>query len=321
MYVWSVWQPDRNLYFNSHFLQRPSGNIVVDPLELHPNDVDAIQAMGGVATIVVTNRDHERKARDLALRFGAKIAASEGDAPLLSGRVDRELRDGEQIAPGMYAVTFEGLKSPGEFAVYLPEQDCAIVGDALWGDPAGSLRLLPDEKLLDPRNAVLSLRKLWALRLKTLLVGDGASIYGDADRVIGECLEARTDVYVNKVNLDELTAEPFSDVDDRYEGQSAEIGFLIGARKLGYQLTTLPPGKRFCPLHAHAAEEEMFLVWEGEPTVRTTRGSYKCRRGDVISFPVGDRGAHHLINESGAPCKVLMLGTVEPNEVAYYEGE
>ena len=318
LYCWSIWQPERNVFFNSHFIKRPDGNVVIDPLDLSPDDAKAIESMGGVALVAITNRDHERKSRELAARFGATIAASEGDAPLLSGPVDRIVRDGESLFGGASVIQFEGLKSPGEIAVHLQEHRAAIVGDALWGDPAGSLRLLPDEKLTDAKKAVLSLRKLWALRLEVLLVGDGASIFGDADRIIGDCLQSRSDVFVNRINIDELDGRAFSEKNGRYEGTYREIGFLIGARKLGYQLTTLPPGKRFCPLHSHAVEEEMFLIWEGEGTIRTPRGEYTCRRGDVIAFPVGDRGAHQLINTSSAPCTVLMLGATEDNEVCHY---
>ena len=40
------------------------------------------------------------------------------------------------------------------------------------------------------------------------------------------------------------------------------------ARKLGYNLTVLPPGKAQCPFHSHRGEEEMFLILEGEGELR-----------------------------------------------------
>jgi uncharacterized cupin superfamily protein len=315
--MWSVWQPARRVFFNSYFLIVPGGNVVVDPLALLPEQSADIRERGGVAWVIVTNRDHERMAREVAAQFGAKIAAGKGDAPLLAGPVDRVLDDGEEAFQNARVIAFEGLKSPGEIALYLPRHDTAIVGDALWGDPAGSLRLLDDDKLLDPRAAVMSLRRLWALRLNVLLVGDGACIFADADRIIGDCLQARTDVYVNRMNIDEAEAEHSIDP-GQYETTLYELGDLIGARKLGYWMVELAPGKRFCPLHAHQLEEEMFLVWEGSPTIRTPRGSFVCRPGDVIAFPVGDRGAHQLLNASDKPCKVFLLGMDEPEDVCHY---
>ena len=316
--TWSVWQPDRNVFFNSYFIRRPEGNVLVDPLAAPDDDVASIGQMGGVALIIVTNRDHERKARLFAERFGARIAASAGDAPLLSGPVDLVLRAGDAPFAGAEVIQFEGLKSPGEIALHMPAHKAAIVGDALWGDPAGSVRLLPDEKLLDPAAAVASLRQLWALRLEALLVGDGAPILRGADGVIGDYLQSRSDAYVNRINFDEIPARTFSDVDGKYGATFYEAGFPIGARRLGYGFVTLEPGTRLCPMHSHALEEEVFVVWDGAPTIRTPRGEFVCRRGDVISFPVGDVGAHQLLNASDAPCTVFVLGNAEPNEVAYY---
>lgn len=319
--MWSVWQTDRNVFFNSYFLKRADGNIVVDPLAWTPQDEAQMREGGGVAWIVITNRDHERRARELATLFGSQLAASERDAPLLSGPVDRMLHEGDRAFPGIHIIELEGLKSPGEIALHLRKAKAAIVGDALWGDPAGSVRLLPDEKLLDHKKAVLSLRKLWALQLEALLVGDGACIFHGADAIIGEYLESRTDVYVNRINMDEVPEEPSADVSQkgiRFAAVDREIGLYIGARKLGYRMATLQPGDRYCPMHSHAREEEMFLVWDGTATIRTPRGDIECRRGDFICFPTGPNGMHQLANTSQAACTVLLLGMSDPQEVCFY---
>jgi glyoxylase-like metal-dependent hydrolase (beta-lactamase superfamily II) len=190
--MWSVWQPDRNLYFNSFFVEHAEGNLAIDPLPLPDADADEIARRGGLAWIVVTNRDHERDARRLGERFSAKLATSALDAPLLSGPVDRVLHDGDAVADAR-VVALEGLKTSGEFALVFPERGTVLVGDALWGDPAGSLRLMPDGKLTDPPRAVLSLRKLCSYRPSHILVGDGACIFGGAARALDACLEARGD--------------------------------------------------------------------------------------------------------------------------------
>ena len=151
--MWSVWQPDRNLHFNSFFVQsREGGNLAVDPLPLDADGVAEIEAAGGLEFVVITNRDHERNARPLAAAFGAKLAASALDAPLLSAPVDRILGAGERLLDTV-VVPLEGLKTAGEIALHLPGREAVIVGDSLWGDPAGSLRLMPDAKLADPARA------------------------------------------------------------------------------------------------------------------------------------------------------------------------
>lgn len=316
--MWSLWQPERRMFFNSFFIRRPEGNIVIDPLALSPEQEALIEQRGGVSWIVVTNRDHERKTSELMRRFGARVATGELEAGLLSVAIARQLRDGEELYEGATVLHLPGGKTPGEIALHFPRWRAAIMGDALWGDPAGSLRLPPDDKLLDAPQAVLGLRKLWARKLDVLLVGDGACIFEAADGAIGKCLQARRDVYVNRVNLDEIPAEQFSEAGGRYAGTTYEIGLPIGARKLGYRVLLLPPGKKFCPMHAHAVEEEVFIVLEGEVTLRTPRGDYLCRQGDVIAFPCGDAGAHQVYNTTDRPCRIFMLGMEDPNEVAYY---
>src|SRR5579875_1770452 len=67
--MWSRWQPDRALFFNSFFI-RGGENVIVDPLALEERDLEAIRAEGGAAWIVITTRDHERETASLAQRLG-----------------------------------------------------------------------------------------------------------------------------------------------------------------------------------------------------------------------------------------------------------
>ena len=315
--MWSAWQADRNLFFNSFFLRTDDGNFAIDPLPVD-EACGAQIAREGLAWIVITNRDHERAARPLAAATGAKIAASEGDAPLLSAPVDRVLKNGESFL-GARVFALEGLKTPGEIALYFRKSNTVVVGDALWGDPAGSLRLMPDEKLADPAKAVLSMRHLRLFKPKNLLVGDGTCLFGDAYEVLGRCLDARGDALASRINFDELIWINDSDgTPERYRSSSAEIGFAIGAERLGSRMARIPPGQWWCPNHWHAAEEELFVVFEGAPMLETPRGSFRLRRGDFIAFPVGPAGAHKLVNDTGADALLLMVSNFSSDDVCYY---
>ena len=308
--MWSAWQPDRNFYFNSFFVATPQGNFVVDPLAGNDALVQHIASAGGISWIVITNRDHERASGAFAERFGAKVAAGEADAPLLGIPVDRVLREGDDLL-GARVLAFHGLKTAGEIALSLRDRRAVIVGDALWGDPAGSLRLMPAEKLANPAAAILSLRKLRAQYPRHVLVGDGTCIFDNGAAVLAHAFEAQRDVFVHRVNLDELQLEHFSH--GRYEAEHAEIGQLIGAEHLGYRVARLQPGKAFCPLHWHSVEEELFIVWEGTPSVRTEKATWRLRPGDLVAFPPRREGAHQLLNESDAPA-TLILVAVEDEE-------
>lgn len=72
----------------------------------------------------------------------------------------------------------------------------------------------------------------------------------------------------------------FDDVEDNgfYTSRRAMFSASIGARQLGYNLTELPPGKAQCPFHAHRAEEEVFVVLEGEGELRFGGSAIRCAR-------------------------------------------
>lgn len=315
--MWSKWQPDRAMNFNSYLVVGEE-NILVDPLACDDAEIEQLRALRGVAWIVLTNRDHERASRELAKMFGAKIAAPTLDVPMLSGPVDRDLAHGDAIG-ALRVVSLDGMKSPGECALYLASQSCVFVGDALLGDPVGSLRMLPDEKLADAGRAVLSLRTLRALRPKHLLTGDGAPIFHDATAALDRFLRSRRDVLVTRINLDEVTWRPATDDPPPYDrAMDAEVGFFIGAQKLGYRVTRIAQGGVFCPFHWHLAEEEMFFVLEGEPTLRTPTGEYRCRPGDFVAFPTDASGAHLIKNDSERDALVLMIASIDEHDVCTY---
>jgi uncharacterized cupin superfamily protein len=120
------------------------------------------------------------------------------------------------------------------------------------------------------------------------------------------------------VNLDDVE---FDDVEDNgyYTSRRALFSAGIGARKLGYNLTELPPGKAQCPFHSHREEEEMFLILEGEGELRFGDRRFKLRRHDVIACPTGDASvAHQIINTGTVPLRYLSLSNQSDTEVCEY---
>lgn len=120
------------------------------------------------------------------------------------------------------------------------------------------------------------------------------------------------------VNLDEVE---FDDVEDNgyYTSRRARFSAAIGASKLGYNLTELPPGKAQCPFHSHRVEEEMFLVLEGEGELRFGDQRYPIRKHDVIACPTGGpEVAHQIINTGTTTLRYLSLSTVADVEVCEY---
>jgi len=120
------------------------------------------------------------------------------------------------------------------------------------------------------------------------------------------------------LNIDELKLEHFAK-GDKYESRGARMGPLLGAKDLGYSYDIVPPGKRSCPFHSHAAEEEMFFIVRGEGTLRYGNETRKIRAGDVICCPTGGTDtAHQIVNDSDGDLAYLSISTMKPAEVCEY---
>ncbi len=316
IWSWSRWQPDRNLDFNGFFVETGDGNLVVDPVE--PDEATMAELRErGVAEVLITNRDHERAAAAVAAATGARVVASALDAPLLALRADRTVEPGESLH-GWRVVGLDGCKTAGEIALADRARRTAIVGDVLWGTPAGALTFMPDAKLADPAQAVLAMRRLRALKLDHLLVGDGACVFGNAHAVLGAAIDARRDVALDRINVDELRFVHGAAEVPPWTAGDAEVGFALGAERLGYRVARLRTGDHFCPYHWHTQEEELFVVFSGAPTLRTPRGTSTLRAGDMVAFPTNADGAHRLWNEGAEDALVLMISNVDRGDVCYY---
>jgi uncharacterized cupin superfamily protein len=120
------------------------------------------------------------------------------------------------------------------------------------------------------------------------------------------------------MNLDEVA---FDDVEENgiYTSSRGQISDHIGARKLGYNLTVLPPGKVQCPFHNHHGEEEMFLILEGVGKLRFGDRRYPIRRHDLIACPPGGpEVAHQTINTGTKTMRYLSLSTRVDLEACEY---
>jgi uncharacterized cupin superfamily protein len=106
---------------------------------------------------------------------------------------------------------------------------------------------------------------------------------------------------------------------DRFEARMGYIGPAIGAQKLGYNITAVPPGKRAFPFHNHRVNEEMFFVLQGTGEVRIGGSIHPIRTGDVIACPAGGREtAHQIINTGTEELRYLAVSTRLSPEIAEY---
>ncbi len=101
-----------------------------------------------------------------------------------------------------------------------------------------------------------------------------------------------------------------------YHARAMLLGPRIGAQRLGATLYELDPGGAVSPYHCHEANEEMLVVLEGAPTLRTPEGSRDLEAGAVVAFVCGPDGAHRISNRSDAAARVLMVSTQRYPEIA-----
>lgn len=117
---------------------------------------------------------------------------------------------------------------------------------------------------------------------------------------------------VAEVELERQVREPL------YDTQCGGLSTGMAAAKLGAGFDILAPGKRSCPYHYHLAQEEMFVILEGEGSLRVAGEMLPVRTGDVVIIPAGPEYPHQFINTSSAPMKYLSISTQERPELCVY---
>lgn len=106
--------------------------------------------------------------------------------------------------------------------------------------------------------------------------------------------------------------------DPLYDTVCARLATGTAARKLGASIDTVAPGKRSCPYHFHYAQEEMFIVMEGNGSMRVAGEMLPIKTGDVIFIPPGPEYPHQIINTSDTPLTYLSISTRETPEFVEY---
>ncbi len=125
-------------------------------------------------------------------------------------------------------------------------------------------------------------------------------------------LAARLIRNFNDAPLERFVREPLYDV------LFARLALGTAAQKLGISVDTVAPGNRSCPYHFHHAQEELFIVIEGEGTLRIAGEMLPVRASDVVFIPPGPEYPHQFINTSSKPLKYLSVSTRESPEVCEY---
>ncbi len=99
------------------------------------------------------------------------------------------------------------------------------------------------------------------------------------------------------------------------------LGRAAGSVRTGLRLSEVLPGKLNAPPHCHSAEEEIFIVLEGDGELLLWEGDevseHPVRTGSVVARLAG-AGVAHAFRGGEQGMTVLMYGTRDPNDICYY---
>src|SRR5207302_1899930 len=126
--TWPWFSPRHGYDFNGWLVRHPEGNLCIDPAEMTDEVLDEL-ARGGVARVLITNRNHFRSSMRVKERTGARIAIHPEDAAFARERgtaIDDELQTGRRVGP--LAVVAAPGKSPGEVALHWPPRPAPPAG-------------------------------------------------------------------------------------------------------------------------------------------------------------------------------------------------
>ena len=120
------------------------------------------------------------------------------------------------------------------------------------------------------------------------------------------------------------------DVEGEYGGMAKRLGAAGGARQAGLNRIELPAEEEGAPPHCHSADEEVFVVLDGEgtlelwgppkagqPPATEPQETHALKRGHVVSRPAVTR-ISHCLRAGAAGLTYLAYGTKDSTDVCYY---
>ncbi|HVY96255.1 MAG TPA: cupin domain-containing protein [Solirubrobacterales bacterium] len=115
--------------------------------------------------------------------------------------------------------------------------------------------------------------------------------------------------------------KPVFEEGERPEGfrsRRARIGYELGSELVGVSLWEVPPGEAAYPYHFHYADEELVIVLSGRPSLRTPEGVRELEEGEALRFPLGEEGAHQILNKGEETATFLAISSSGRPDVIVY---
>jgi len=123
----------------------------------------------------------------------------------------------------------------------------------------------------------------------------------------------------NIVNVNDL--EPVERDGATVGRRNRDLGRAAGSRRTGLRHAEVLPGKLNAAPHCHSAEEEIFVVLDGEGDLLLWEAGgvteHAVRVGSVVARPPGS-GIAHSFRAGEQGMTLLMYGTRDPNDICFY---
>jgi len=81
--------------------------------------------------------------------------------------------------------------------------------------------------------------------------------------------------------------EPDWDAVEGGGSRRARVGRQVGSERIGISLYELPPASAPFPCHYQYANQELLIVLQGRPHLRTPDGWRQLDEGELVAFPRG----------------------------------
>jgi uncharacterized cupin superfamily protein len=123
----------------------------------------------------------------------------------------------------------------------------------------------------------------------------------------------------NIVNVEDV--EPVERDGSTVGRRVRNLGQAAGSSRTGLRHADVLPGKLNAPPHCHSAEEEIFVVLEGEGDLLLWEPEgvveHPVRAGSIVARPAGT-GVAHAFRAGESGMRLLMYGTRDPDDICFY---
>jgi glyoxylase-like metal-dependent hydrolase (beta-lactamase superfamily II) len=179
--VWQGFDPEIKADLGSTAISTTPGLVVIDPVPLADAALAELVGHLPVASIVLTNGNHERAAAEFAERFSAPVLAHADAKDELTISVTRWLADGDLVADALRVIALPGA-GKGEIALHDADAGLLCIGDALVNLEATGPAFLPEKYCEDAKLLRGSVKKLRGLAVRTVTFAHGLPLVQDAAR-------------------------------------------------------------------------------------------------------------------------------------------